>query len=66
MQDEGLWTTAECAAFLKISIHTLRAWKRRGVVPFLLIEGTVRYNPPDIRVWTASKSIGVAADREAV
>ena len=45
----------ELAAALKIARVTAYQWVRRQVVPFLKIEGLIRFDPAEIREWLESK-----------
>ena len=45
----------ELAAALKVARVTAYQWVRRGVIPYLKIEGVVRFDPEEISAWLKSK-----------
>jgi excisionase family DNA binding protein len=45
----------ELAAALKIARVTAYQWVRRGVIPYLKIEGVVRFDPQEVQAWLESK-----------
>ncbi len=45
----------ELAAALKIARVTAYQWVRRGVIPFLKLEGVVRFDPEEIDTWLKDK-----------
>jgi excisionase family DNA binding protein len=45
----------ELAAALKIARVTAYQWVRRGVIPYLKIEGVVRFDPVEVAEWLKSK-----------
>lgn len=51
MQAEPLWTAGDVAAYLKVSVHTVRKWRERERIPYLKINGVVRYQPAAIAAW---------------
>jgi len=44
----------ELAAALKIARVTAYQWVRRGVIPYLKLEGVVRFDPTEIDAWLKS------------
>jgi hypothetical protein len=49
---DKLLTTIEVAEILRKKPDTLAKWRKQGVgPPFILIEGTVRYDKGDLMVW---------------
>jgi excisionase family DNA binding protein len=55
----------ELAAALKVARVTAYQWVRRGVIPYLKLEGVVRFDPQDIRVWLEVKKQEAEAKRRA-
>lgn len=45
----------ELATALKIARVTAYQWVRRGVIPYLKLEGVVRFDPEEINQWLKSK-----------
>ncbi len=45
----------ELASALKIARVTAYQWVRRGVIPYLKLEGVVRFDPEEITQWLKSK-----------
>jgi excisionase family DNA binding protein len=45
----------ELAAAMKVARVTTYQWVRRGVIPYLKIEGVVRFDPEEITAWLKSK-----------
>jgi excisionase family DNA binding protein len=45
----------ELAGALKIARVTAYQWVRRGVIPYLKLEGVVRFDPAEIDAWLKSK-----------
>ena len=48
----------ELAAALKVARVTAYQWVRRGVIPYLKLEGVVRFDPAEIDAWLKSKHRG--------
>jgi excisionase family DNA binding protein len=55
----------ELAAALKVARVTAYQWVRRGVIPYLKLEGVVRFDPQEIRVWLEVKKQEAEAKRRA-
>jgi|WetSurMetagenome_2_1015567.scaffolds.fasta_scaffold810287_2 excisionase family DNA binding protein len=53
----------ELAAALKVARVTAYQWVRRGVIPYLKLEGVVRFDPQEIRVWLEAKKQEAEAKR---
>jgi excisionase family DNA binding protein len=46
------WTVAEVAAYLRVPVETLYAWrKRRYGPPAARVGRHLRYDPADVRAW---------------
>lgn len=45
----------ELAAGLRVARVTVYSWVRRGAIPHLKIEGSVRFEPERIKKWLESK-----------
>lgn len=45
----------ELAAALKVARVTAYQWVRRGVIPYLKLEGVVRFDPQEVQAWLESK-----------
>jgi hypothetical protein len=55
--DENLWSDLEVAAFLKLSVLTLRKARMSGNgPPFAKLGHAVRYSPAAVRAWCAERS----------
>jgi excisionase family DNA binding protein len=54
----------ELAAALKVARVTAYQWVRRGVIPYLKLEGVVRFDPQEIRVWLEVKKQEAEAKRQ--
>jgi excisionase family DNA binding protein len=51
-------TTEELATYLKVSVTTVREWRRDGRGPLYIREGTViRYRETDIDKWERAKLV---------
>jgi excisionase family DNA binding protein len=51
MQD-SFWTVGEVAAYLRLSVETLYAWRKRKYGPPAARMGRhLRYDPADVRAW---------------
>jgi excisionase family DNA binding protein len=49
---EPFWTVAEVAAYLRLPVETLYAWRKRGYGPPAARLGRhLRYDPADVRAW---------------
>jgi excisionase family DNA binding protein len=49
---EELLTAQELARLLKVSVHTLRAWRREGVgPPWIKVGRAIRYRRSDVERW---------------
>lgn len=51
-----LWTADDVAAYLRVSVHTVRKWRERERIPSMKVNGVVRYDPDVIRCWAAGRS----------
>ncbi|MFG1643811.1 helix-turn-helix transcriptional regulator [Amycolatopsis sp. NPDC049252] len=52
---ERLWTLDDVAAFLHVSVETVRAWRKRGYGPPGRKMGKhLRYDPAVVREWFAN------------
>jgi len=45
----------ELAAGMRVARVTIYQWVRRGVIPYLKLEGVVRFDPEEIQAWLKSK-----------
>jgi excisionase family DNA binding protein len=45
----------ELAAGMKVARVTVYSWVRRGAIPHLKLEGSVRFEPESIKKWLESK-----------
>lgn len=52
---EPLLSVKEAAALLSIPEKSLRDMVYRRRIPYLKIDGRVRFSPPDLRDWLAGK-----------
>ncbi|MGW7537537.1 helix-turn-helix transcriptional regulator [Amycolatopsis sp. NPDC054798] len=51
---DPLWTLDDVAAFLRVSVETLRAWRKRNYGPPGRKMGKhLRYDPVEVRNWFA-------------
>lgn len=46
-----LMTTKEVAGWLKVAPKTVENWRYRGQIPYVKINGVVRYRRMDIESW---------------
>jgi hypothetical protein len=64
---QELLTYEDVSRLSKFKISTLRKWVQLRKIPFVKINGAIRFNPEAIRAWTAgqqgAKKSGAAADR---
>jgi excisionase family DNA binding protein len=49
-----LWTTDECAQYLKMHPVTIRNKARHGQIPFVRVGGRLRFVPERIRDWVSA------------
>ncbi|MCX4097303.1 helix-turn-helix transcriptional regulator [Nocardia sp. alder85J] len=57
LPDNRLWTAAEAAYFLGMSVKTLYQWKWLGEGPPVTTVGrSLRYHPGKLRAWVDSNS----------
>ncbi|MCH7230016.1 helix-turn-helix domain-containing protein [Glycomyces sp. L485] len=60
---ESLWTIDQVAAYLKIPVHTLRTWRKRGTGPTAARIGKhLRYDPRQVRRWVEQRTAEAADD----
>jgi excisionase family DNA binding protein len=45
----------ELAAGMRVARVTVYQWVRRGVIPYLKLEGVVRFDPQEVQAWLESK-----------
>jgi hypothetical protein len=61
---QELMTYEDVSRFSKFKISTLRKWVQLRKIPFVKINGAIRFNPEAIRAWAAgqqgAKKSGVA------
>lgn len=62
---EGLWTVADVAEFLKLRPKTIRNKVSADQIPYLKIDGALRFRPEDIRQWVIRKSAEAEAEKAA-
>ncbi len=49
---ESFWTVTEVAAYLRVPVETLYAWRKRHYGPPAARLGRhLRYDPADVRAW---------------
>jgi excisionase family DNA binding protein len=49
---DPLWTVEDVAAFLRVPVETLYAWRKRHTGPPAARVGRhLRYDPTDVRAW---------------
>ncbi len=49
---QAFWTVSEVAAYLRLPVETLYAWRKRGYGPPAARLGRhLRYDPLDVRAW---------------
>ena len=55
-------TTAELAAELKRTAHTLERWRRQRIgPPWIRLQGRVLYDRHQVEAWISSQQVGGAA-----
>jgi excisionase family DNA binding protein len=57
LQAGNLISADELAPALGISRVTIYSWVRRNAIPFMKIEGLVRFEPDKVAQWLKSKQI---------
>ncbi len=45
----------ELAGGMRVARVTVYQWVRRGVIPYLKLEGVVRFDPAEVKAWLDSK-----------
>lgn len=56
MSLEPCWTVSDVAAYLRVPVETLYAWrKRRYGPPAARVGRYLRYEPDDVRVWLKTR-----------
>ncbi len=59
---DRLLTASELAAYLGVSIATVRAWRKQGRGPRAIkVERSVRYTETDVKSWLAARADQVPA-----
>lgn len=54
---EPCWTVAEVAAYLRVPVETLYAWRKRHYGPPAARVGRhLRYDPADVRAWVKGRA----------
>lgn len=63
MTEETLWSTAQTAAYLGLTVGAFRVRRHRGAAPpgIQLGPKTWRYRPADVRAWVAAAEVKPAA-----
>lgn len=56
MLHDRLWTLGDVAAYLSVSVHTVRKWHEHGKIPSMKINGVVRFEPAVVVEWAGSSS----------
>ena len=59
--DDELLTPDQVAALLKVKVGTLATWRhqaREGGLPWVKINGTVRYRRSDLTSWINERTLG--------
>lgn len=57
MSPDPLWTAFDVAAYLNVSVHTVRKWRQYDRIPYLKINGSVRYVPADVMAWATGREL---------
>jgi hypothetical protein len=52
---QELMTYEDVSRFSKFKINTLRKWVQLRKIPFVKINGAIRFNPEAIRAWAAGQ-----------
>jgi len=55
LEGGNLISPEELAAGMRVARVTVYQWACRGVIPHLKIEGLVRFDPEEIKVWLETK-----------
>jgi excisionase family DNA binding protein len=53
---EGLWRVGDLADHLKLSPKTIRNKVCRGQIPFVKVDGSLRFRPSDIERWISDQN----------
>jgi hypothetical protein len=57
----SLWTDRHVAAFLNVSLASVRRWRLTGFgPPFYRVGARIRYNPQECDAWLRSRQVGGA------
>jgi hypothetical protein len=52
---QELMTYEDVSRITRFKINTLRKWVQLRKIPFVKINGAIRFNPEEIRAWTAGE-----------
>jgi hypothetical protein len=55
---QELLTYEDVSRITKFKINTLRKWVRTRKIPFIKLNGSIRFSPEAIQVWKAGKETG--------
>lgn len=55
--DAELWTLAEVADFLRISVPSARRLQQGRRIPFIKVGGSVRFSKEDVRAYLAKRRV---------
>ena len=58
--EDGLWDLRQLCRFLRCSTSWAYKASVRGDLPTLHLGGLLRFSPPDVRTWLATKRTGAA------
>jgi excisionase family DNA binding protein len=57
-RDGSLWTAGDTAAYLRVSVHTVRDWTAAGRLPHIRLgRRNIRYLPDAIRAWARGQAV---------
>lgn len=54
MPDERLLTQQDVAEYFGVTIHAVRKWRQKGLLPFILVGQSVRIEPDALRAFIAA------------
>jgi excisionase family DNA binding protein len=57
VDESQLLKPEDVARLLKVAKVTVNQWARRGVLPYYRLEGTIRFEPQDVRDFLGARRV---------
>jgi excisionase family DNA binding protein len=54
-----LWNVRQASEFIGIPVNTLYGWASRRKIPFVKVNGSLRFDPKDLKAWIDSQKVGL-------